>query len=91
MAQIMASTSSTSPDSSCMPPGTTRAMPSVTTLTLGCVRDCRYPGAGVILRQPRGKSGISFLQSTSSPPSMARMYSTTCERANACTGLSLRI
>ena len=90
VAQTMASTRRTSPDSSSMPSGTNRRISDLLTSTLGCVRARRYPWPGVILLAPSGKSGISALQSASLPLSIAVMYSVTLARAKACAGLFAR-
>ena len=81
VAQTMTSTWRISPDSSSMPSGTNRLIPVVVTSTFGFLMVRRYEALGVILLNPRGWSGISFLHSSSSPPSMNVMYSSTFFRA----------
>lgn len=86
VAQTTASTASTSPPTSSIPPGTNLRIPPLTTSTLGSRIASRYPGAGVSLRQPMGNSGISALHSAGSPPSAAAMNSEHLAAAHFCCG-----
>jgi hypothetical protein len=61
VAQIMESTSITSPVAISTPLGAMLTMVSVTTRTFALVKDSRYPGPGVSLRQPTGKVGMRYL------------------------------
>lgn len=90
VAQTMASTWRILPDSSSMPSGTNCLIPVVVTSTFGALMARRYEMLGVIRLNPRGWSGISFLHSSSSPPSMAVMYSSTFSRAIFWMGFSAR-